>query len=81
MLGLPGVVIGGRSGHASVPIIGDDVVLSAGCKILGPITIGAGSIIGANSVVIHDVPENSIVVGIPGRILRSDGMASEPSQD
>src|SRR5207253_1270405 len=65
----PGVVVGGRSGLADVPTIGDDVTLSAGAKVLGPITVGARSVVGANAVVITDVPVDSVVVGVPGRII------------
>jgi serine acetyltransferase len=52
-------------------IIGDDVTLSAGVKIIGPITIGDKVIIGANSVVTSDIPSNSIVAGIPARVIGS----------
>jgi serine O-acetyltransferase len=50
------------------PIIGDRVTIGTGAKILGPITIGDGARIGANAVVIEDVPENATVVGAPARI-------------
>ena len=50
------------------PTLEDHVVIGAGAQILGPITIGAHSRIGANSVVVKDVPPGSVVVGIPGRI-------------
>ncbi|WP_180541647.1 serine O-acetyltransferase EpsC [Nevskia soli] len=53
------------------PTIGDGVVLGAGSKVLGNITIGSGSKVGAGSVVVKSVPENSTVVGIPGKIVRS----------
>ncbi|GER21973.1 serine acetyltransferase [Zafaria cholistanensis] len=62
-----GVTLGGRS-LAKVkrhPTIGDRVVIGAGAKVLGPITIGADSAIGANAVVVKDAPEGSIVTGIP----------------
>ena len=52
------------------PTIGDNVVIGTGAKVLGNITIGANSMIGANAVVIRDVPEHSTVVGVPGRIAR-----------
>lgn len=66
----PQVVIGGRSGHKEVPIIEDDVFIGVGAKILGPVRIGRGSIIGANAVVIHDVPEYSVVAGIPAKVVK-----------
>jgi serine O-acetyltransferase len=55
------------------PTIGDNVILGAGCKVLGAAHIGAGSVVGANSVVLDDVPENSLVVGIPGCIVKTLG--------
>lgn len=64
------VTIGGRSGIYEVPVIGDNVYLGAGCKILGNVKIGNNSIVGANSVVIHDIPENAVVAGVPAKILR-----------
>ncbi|HEX5161111.1 MAG TPA: serine O-acetyltransferase [Steroidobacteraceae bacterium] len=66
----PGVVIGGRSGHKPVPVIEDDVEIGVGAKVLGPVRIGRGAIVGANAVVLHDVPPGAVVVGIPARILR-----------
>ena len=66
----PGVVIGGRSGLAGVPVIEDGAKIGAGAKILGPIRVGAGAKVGANAVVIHDVAAGDTVVGIPARPLR-----------
>jgi serine O-acetyltransferase len=73
----PQVLIGGRSGAQGVPVIGNNVMLSAGAKVLGPIRVGDNVIVGANAVVIHDVPDNSTVVGVPGRILNPKD-AEEP---
>ena len=67
----PGVVIGGRSGHWPVPVIEDEVEIGVGAKVLGPVRIGRGAIVGANAVVLHDVPAGAVVVGVPARILRS----------
>jgi len=65
-----GVTVGLRwAGERGSPIIGDRVDIGAGAKILGPIRIGNDVAIGANAVVITDVPSNSIAVGIPARIL------------
>jgi serine O-acetyltransferase len=64
--------ISGRLAEIGTPRIGDDVYIGTGAKILGPITIGSGSVIGANSVVTMDIPPNSLVVGIPGRISKSN---------
>ena len=55
------------------PTVGDDVMIGSGAKLLGPIDVGRCSKIGANSVVIHDVPANSTVVGNPGHPVRVDG--------
>jgi serine O-acetyltransferase len=65
------VTIGGRSGHYDVPIIGNNVYIATGAKILGPIKIGSNVIIGANAVVINDVPDNVTVAGIPAKIIKS----------
>ncbi len=55
------------------PTIGNGVVLGSGSKVLGNITIGSGSKVGAGSVVVKSVPENSTVVGIPGKVVGSKG--------
>lgn len=68
----PNVTIGGRSGHHAVPVIGNDVVIGAGACILGPVVVGDHASIGANAVVLQDVPSYATVVGIPARIVRSD---------
>ncbi len=69
-----GVTLGG-TGHQTGkrhPTIENNVTIGAGAKVLGNITIGAHSRIGAGSVVVDDVPENSTVVGIPGRIIKQN---------
>ena len=63
------------------PTIGNDVVIGAGAKVLGNITIGDNSYIGANAVVIKDVPPNSTVVGVPGRVTKQDGKKLDVSLD
>ena len=72
---LHGVTLGGTSlkREKRHPTLGDNVVVGAGAKILGAFTIGAGSRIGAGSVVVREVPENSVVVGVPGRVTFRDG--------
>lgn len=65
----PNVTIGGRSGERNVPIIGDDVLIGSGAKILGPVRIGNCAKIGANAVVLEDVPENATAVGVPASIV------------
>jgi serine O-acetyltransferase len=70
-----GVTLGG-TGFARGkrhPTVEDDVVVGSGAKLLGPIRVGKASKVGANSVVIHDVPPNSTVVGNPGHPVRVDG--------
>jgi serine O-acetyltransferase len=66
------VTIGGRSRLWDVPTIEDDCCIGAGAKILGPIRIGEGAVIGANAVVIHDVPPHSVVAGVPARVIRKN---------
>jgi serine O-acetyltransferase len=66
----PHVTIGGRSKAWGVPVIGSDVFIATGAKILGDIRIGDNSVIGANAVVIDNVPEGSVVVGLPGRVIK-----------
>jgi len=69
----PGVIIGtrGLSGQG-VSIIGDNVYIGVGAKILGEIKIGNNVKIGANAVVLEDVPDGATVVGIPAKIVRKD---------
>lgn len=55
------------------PIIGDNVTITCGAKVIGGIHIGDNCIIGANSVVVKDIPSNSTVVGVPGRIIKKNG--------
>ena len=68
-----GVTLGGTGKERGKrhPTLGNNVVIGAGAKVLGNITIGDHSMIGANAVVIRDVPEHSTVVGVPGRITRT----------
>jgi serine O-acetyltransferase len=67
-----GVTLGGTGKEKGKrhPTIGDNVVIGTGAKILGNITIGSHTKIGAGSVVVRSVPENSTVVGVPGRVVR-----------
>jgi serine O-acetyltransferase len=74
-----GVTLGG-TGFATGkrhPTVQDNVTIGSGAKLLGPITVGHGSKIGANSVVIHDVPPNCTVVGNPGHPVRVEGRRPE----
>lgn len=69
-----GVTLGGTGKEHGKrhPTIGDNVMISTGAKVLGSFTIGSGSKIGAGSVVLEEVPPNSTVVGIPGRVVKCD---------
>jgi serine O-acetyltransferase len=58
--------------HEDMPTIGNDVVLETGCKVLGGVTVGEGAVIGANAVVVSDIPPHSTAVGIPARVLAKD---------
>lgn len=73
-----GVTLGGTSWSKGKrhPTLYDGVVVGAGAKILGPIEIGSHAKVGANSVVIRNVPDNKTVVGIPGRVVRSSDAGS-----
>ena len=74
-----GVTLGG-TGFARGkrhPTVGDQVMIGSGAKLLGPVVVGARSKIGANSVVIHDVPADATVVGNPGHPVRVDGRRPE----
>ena len=71
-----GVTLGGTGKERGKrhPDIGDNVLIAAGAKVLGNIEVGSNVNIGANSVVLKDVPDYSTVVGIPGRIVKQDGL-------
>lgn len=59
------------------PTVGDRVTIGAGAKVLGDIEIGDDSRIGANAVVITDVPEHAVAVGVPSRVIRVEAKAAE----
>jgi serine O-acetyltransferase len=63
------------------PTIGNNVVISAGAKVLGPFKVGDNSKIGANAVVLSEVPPNCTVVGVPGRIVRKDNKRVASARD
>lgn len=75
-----GVTLGGTSWSQGKrhPTLEDNVVVGAGAKILGPITVGAGAKVGANSVVIDHVPASRTIVGIPGKVVQSRIAAANP---
>ena len=66
------VTIGGKSGWYEVPVIGDNVEIHSGAKIIGPVRIGNNVIIGANAVVTKDIPDNCVVAGIPAKIIKEN---------
>lgn len=71
-----GVTLGGTGKEKGKrhPTLGDNVMVSAGAKVLGSFTVGENSKIGAGSVVLSEVPPNSTVVGVPGRVVKRDHM-------
>ncbi|MBF0419268.1 MAG: serine O-acetyltransferase [Magnetococcales bacterium] len=76
-----GVTLGGTSWKKGKrhPTLQDGVIIGAGAKVLGPLTVHANARIGSNAVVVEDVPENTTVVGVPGRIIM--GMNQAPPSD
>ena len=74
-----GVTLGGTGKDQGKrhPTLGDNVLVGAGARVLGPINVGANSKIASGAVVLRDVPENSTAVGIPARVVRRDGVRSE----
>lgn len=71
-----GVTLGGTGKEKGKrhPTVGNNVVIAAGAKVLGSFMIGDNSRIGSNAVVLNEIPPNSTVVGIPGRIVKRDGV-------
>ncbi len=77
-----GVTLGGTTWNKGKrhPTLEDGVVVGAGAKVLGPITVQAGAKVGSNSVVTKDVPEGATAVGIPGRIIRKHDACSDEAE-
>ena len=71
-----GVTLGGTGKDVGKrhPTLGNNVMVGAGAKVLGPLKVGNNSKIAANAVVLHEVPENSTAVGIPAKVVRRDGV-------
>lgn len=65
-----GVVIGSKHDNTQLARIGDNVELSVGCKVIGPIKIGNNVLVAPNAVVVKDVPDNAIVGGVPAKIIK-----------
>ncbi|WP_274054937.1 serine O-acetyltransferase [Thalassomonas haliotis] len=78
-----GVTLGGTSWNAGKrhPTLGNNVVIGAGAKVLGPLNIGENARIGSNAVVVKDVPEGATVVGIPGRVVKDTNGGADPSEE
>jgi serine O-acetyltransferase len=78
-----GVTLGGTSWAKEKrhPTLGNNVIVGAGAKILGPFRVGDHSKIGSNSVVVKEVPDNTTVVGVPGRVVYSNGHRVEQPID
>jgi len=78
-----GVTLGGTSWAKEKrhPTLGDNVIIGSGAKVLGPFKVGDNSKIGSNSVVVKEVPPNSTVVGVPGRVVMSEGRKTEERAD
>jgi len=74
-----GVTLGGTGKDSGKrhPTLGDNVLVGAGAKVLGPVNIGSGAKIAAGAVVLKDVPEDSTAVGIPAKIVRTGGTRVE----
>jgi serine O-acetyltransferase len=73
---LMGCVTLGRREKLRWPIVGNNVFFGAGCRVLGPVEIGANAKLGANSVVLSDIPPGTIAVGAPARVLAPDPHAA-----
>jgi serine O-acetyltransferase len=75
-----GVTLGGRSllRVKRHPTLQDGVVVGAGARILGPVVVGAGAQVGANSVVVKDVPPGAVVVGVPGQVRQPPQRPADP---
>lgn len=78
-----GVTLGGTGKDQGKrhPTIGNNVMISTGAKVLGPFKVGDNSRIAANAVVLQEIPENSTVVGIPGKVVRIQGRKVNPSTE
>jgi serine O-acetyltransferase len=69
----------GTAREDGCPVIEDDVLLGAGARVLGPIRVGRNAVIGANAVVLSDIPPNSVAAGMPARVVRE--RSSSPAEE
>ena len=65
-----GVVVGSKHDNTQIAVIGNNVELAVGCKIIGEVSIGNNVIVAPNAVVINDIPDNCIVGGVPAKIIK-----------
>ena len=71
---MQGVTIGSERGvKGGVPYIGNDVVISCGVLIIGNVKIGDNVMIGAGAVVVKDIPDNAVAIGVPAKVVSFDG--------
>ena len=70
---------GGPGNERGLPVLGDDVTVGANATVMGPITVGDGAIVGAHSLVLHDVAPLAVVTGVPARVLRYRASAGDPA--
>lgn len=75
------VTIGGRSGMRGAPVIGEGALIGTGAKVLGPIHIGQFASVGANAVVLEDIPPYAIAVGIPAKVVKFCKPDERPQYD
>lgn len=66
------VTIGGRSRHDAVPVLRRGAYIGTGARVLGPIEVGENAVVGANAVVLADVPNHAVVAGVPARVVREN---------
>jgi len=76
----PGVTVGPLTPHGEAPVLGNCIYVGTGAKILGPVRVGDYAIIGANAVVMEDVPDGAIMAGVPAVELRRDPAPEENYQ-
>ena len=69
-----GVIVGNKDSQSEIAVIGNNVKLSAGCKVFGKIVIGNNVIVAPNAVVVKNVPDNCVVAGIPAKIIKKNGI-------
>lgn len=64
--------LGGTNRNYKVPELGNNVLVGTGAKIIGPVKIGNNIVIGANAVVVRDVPDNTVIAGVPARVIKEN---------